>query len=152
MSHVAEFSIFLLDVTRKSWSMGYSQRRRVWDLQGTVLRPLLFLLFINDIPNNLSAGTTNRLFAKDCRAYRPIRSIENQILMQKTWIHLKTEASHGKCHSTHQNATSWETSQDRKQRCSTSTPCTARSWKRWMQLSRPTWGYYYPTTFTGLPI
>ena len=49
--------------------------------QGTVLGPLLFLLLINDIPNNLSAGTTIRLFADDCLVYRPIRSIDDQILL-----------------------------------------------------------------------
>ena len=35
-------------------------------VQGTVLGPLLSLLFITNIPNNLSAGTTIRLFADDC--------------------------------------------------------------------------------------
>ena len=51
--------------------------------QGTVLGPLRFLLFINDIPNNLSAGTTIRLFADDCHVYKPIRLMEDQILLQK---------------------------------------------------------------------
>ena len=42
--------------------------------QGTVLGPLLFLLFINDIPDGLTSGTRIRLFADDCLVYRPIRS------------------------------------------------------------------------------
>ena len=51
--------------------------------QGTVMGPLLFLLFINDIPNNLSTGTTIRLFADDCLVYREIRSPEDQIQLQR---------------------------------------------------------------------
>ena len=36
--------------------------------QGTVLGPLMFILYINDIDQNIS--TTNRLFADDCIMYR----------------------------------------------------------------------------------
>ena len=51
--------------------------------QGTVLGPLLFLLFINDITTNLNTGTRIRLFADDCLIYRAIHSIQDQILLQQ---------------------------------------------------------------------
>ena len=49
--------------------------------QGTVLGPLLFLVYINDIGNNISS--TLRLFADDCLLYRVIDSLEDVYLLQQ---------------------------------------------------------------------
>ena len=51
--------------------------------QGTVLGPLLFLLYINDLPSVLQPSTKCRLFADDCLVYREIRSPEDQVSLQK---------------------------------------------------------------------
>ena len=49
--------------------------------QGTVLGPLLFLVSINDMPENISP--TTRLFADDALVYRIIRSRKDQTLLQE---------------------------------------------------------------------
>ena len=49
--------------------------------QGTVLGPLLFLAYINDLPEGLKA--TPRLFADDCLLYREISSEEDGQSLQR---------------------------------------------------------------------
>ena len=63
--------------------------------QGTVLIPLLFLAFINDLPEKVTHSST-RLFANDCILYRKITTPEDATLLQqdlnrlqdweKTWM------------------------------------------------------------------
>ena len=49
--------------------------------QGTVLGPLLFLIYINDIVENISSKI--RLFADDCLLYRIITSVHDTTALQK---------------------------------------------------------------------
>ena len=49
--------------------------------QGTVLGPLLFSLYINDIPVDIDSLI--RLFADDCICYREIRTVEDTLKLQK---------------------------------------------------------------------
>ena len=51
--------------------------------QGTVLGPLFFLVYINDISQGLSKGTKLRLFADDSLLYREINSLEDSAILQK---------------------------------------------------------------------
>ena len=72
--------------------------------QGTVLGPLFFLVYINDISDNLDQGTKLRLFADDSFLYREINSVEDSCQLQidldklqqweKTW---KMEFHPDKC-------------------------------------------------------
>ena len=55
-------------------------------LQGSVLGPVLFLIFINDLPEDINSRT--RLFADDCILYRQISSKNDQQLLQEDWTGL----------------------------------------------------------------
>ena len=55
--------------------------------QGTVLGPLLFLVYINDMPEVVNS--TAILFADDCLLYRRISSPEDAIAVQADLINLK---------------------------------------------------------------
>ena len=48
--------------------------------QGTILGPLTFLLFINDIHENLDSNL--RLFADDALLYRSIDTVNDCIILQ----------------------------------------------------------------------
>ena len=51
--------------------------------QGTVMGPLLFLLYVNDLPSVLDPATACRLFADDCLIYRSIKSLSDHVALQK---------------------------------------------------------------------
>jgi ribonuclease P/MRP protein subunit RPP40 len=55
--------------------------------QGTVLWPVLFLAFINDIPLSVEANV--RLFADDCVIYRPVASLEDCTSLQNDLAQLE---------------------------------------------------------------
>ena len=56
--------------------------------QGSVLGPVLFLIFINDLPVDINSRT--RLFADDCILYRQISSENDQQLLQEDLDRLAT--------------------------------------------------------------
>ena len=62
--------------------------------QGSIIGPIFFLIYINDIANDLTVGTTIPLYADDAKCYREIReSVDNRILQNdlfqiQTWSEL----------------------------------------------------------------
>ena len=55
--------------------------------QGTVLGPILFLIHINDIADNVTSEI--RLFADDCDCYREINNSNDCTELQKRYRHLR---------------------------------------------------------------
>ena len=59
--------------------------------QGTVLGPLFFLIYINDISKGLTKGTKIRLFADDSLLYRTIKTPNDSAILQKDLETLEKE-------------------------------------------------------------
>ena len=49
--------------------------------QGTILGPILFLMFINDLPTNATSGI--KFFADNCDLYHLINSVSNHFALQR---------------------------------------------------------------------
>ena len=45
--------------------------------QESILGPLLFIIFINDLPDNVSYSTNSALYADDSKLYREVTSISD---------------------------------------------------------------------------
>ena len=70
--------------------------------QGSVLGPILFLIFINDMPEVLNCCT--KLFADDAKLYSPIKEENDRIRMQVGIKNAEEWAKYGKCSSISRNA------------------------------------------------
>ena len=55
--------------------------------QGTVLAPLLFLIFINDLPENIASSI--KLYADDVLIYKTIESEHDHIILQQDLINFR---------------------------------------------------------------
>ena len=66
-----------------------SEPLEVWSgvPQGSVLGPILFLIFINDLLENISS--LGKLFADDAKIYRQIKSREDARILQEDLIKLQ---------------------------------------------------------------
>ena len=51
--------------------------------QGSILGPLLFLLYINDLPDALSPNTLCAIFADDTKIYRHVQSHQDHLILQR---------------------------------------------------------------------
>jgi hypothetical protein len=51
--------------------------------QGSILGPLLFLIYVNDLPKSTSHDTTVTMFADDTKCHRHLRNFQDTIILQQ---------------------------------------------------------------------
>ena len=76
--------------------------------QGSILGPLLFIIYVNDLPKSVSQDTTMAIFADDTKCYRPIKNSEDNKTLQSDldnitiWCHeWKMDLNQTKCGALH---------------------------------------------------
>ena len=62
--------------------------------QGSLLGPLLFIIFINNLPDVAICDVFTSLYADDTKVYRNINTIEDCMSMQKTLTNMDTWTQH----------------------------------------------------------
>ncbi len=72
--------------------------------QGSILGPLLFIIYVNDLPKSVSPDTTTAMFADDTKCHRPIKNSEDNKTLQSdldnitNWCHVwKMDLNQTKC-------------------------------------------------------
>ena len=54
--------------------------------QGSVLGPLLFVMYINNVATTISQDSKMNMFADDITYYRVVKSLSDYVLFKKIWI------------------------------------------------------------------
>ena len=72
--------------------------------QGSILGPLLFLVYVNDLPHSISGESTVAMFADDTKCYRPVKdlpdcqSLQNDLNNLVNWCSIwKMDLNKSKC-------------------------------------------------------